>query len=703
MLRSAVITLYTSISLLAKISLQADFSLWFLPLCLVVGLGYAALLYSKSTPWSKSTNRLLFALRTLSVAVLCFLLLGPLLNQLTFFEEKPVAVLGIDDSASIPKTYDSLEFEALKVSLSNFEQELKNREVELRVRGISNYYESFSEVEFNQPASDIHQLLKSVQQDFEQQNLTATYLVSDGIDNYGSSPQFLTLNYPVYSLAVGDTIPAQDLSITKINYNKIVYEGNQFPLVADVLNNGYVGEEITVEVLKNGNVIDSQSQSLSNDEEINTFEFILDAETLGIDTYQVRIRAKEGESAYQNNTRTAFIEVVDSKQKILIAAATPHPDIKALRAVIEQKEGVEVTTYLNGITEDLPEGPFDLVILHQLPQLTDLPQWLKATVENTNSWFITGVEELNNVNELNPVIAYNNFGQSDAVGPNLNPNFELFQIDDELTYRAANYPPVRAPYGNFELKNNADIYLYQKLGSAETNRPLLGIYNGDEKKSAVFSGSGFWQWRLQESGQFEEARLFDELFGKLIQYLATKDDKRNFRVNTTDESYYDTQPVEFITEVYNELYEKVYDYNIDMELINADGEREEYNYVNSPTENFKINGLAPGIYNYKASTSLAGKREVAEGSFSVEELQLEDINLTADHQLLRNIANNSGGAFFSISEIDRALEQLDDLDPKPITRSSQTLSPIIENPLWLVFLIIVLGTEWFVRKYNGSY
>lgn len=125
--------------------------------------------------------------------------------------------------------------------------------------------------------------------------------------------------------------------------------------------------------------------------------------------------------------------------------------------------------------------------------------------------------------------------------------------------------------------------------------------------------------------------------------------------------------------------------------------------MNSPTENFEINGLEPGIYNYRASTSLAGKREVAEGSFSVEELQLEDINLTANHQLLRNIANNSGGDFFQISEIDRALEQLDDMDPKPITRSSQTLSPIIENPLWLVFLIIALGTEWFVRKYSGSY
>jgi len=689
--------------ILSKISLQTDFSTWFIPLCLVVGAGYALLLYTKSAPWTKTINRLLFALRTVVVGLICFFLLGPLLNQITFFEEKPIVVLGIDDSASIRDAYDSSSFEQIKSIIQSLETDLENQDFDLRIRGISNYYNNTNEVQFNSQSSNIHQMLRGIQQDFEQQNLVATLLLSDGIDNYGSSPQFLTLNYPVYSLAVGDTISAQDLSITKVNYNKVVYEGNQFPLVVDILNNGYVGQEVFVDVLKNGSVIKSQSTLLNGDEQINSFEFILDAEIIGIDSYQVQLREEASESSYNNNTRTAFIEVIDSKQKILIAASAPHPDLKSLRSVIEKKEGVEVSIYLSEITRDTPEGPFDLVILHQLPQLTDLSQWLNSQIENSNTWFITGVEDLNNINQINPVLSYSNFGQSDAVGPNLNPNFELFQIDKDLAFRAANYPPVRAPYGDFELKNNANIYLYQKIGNAETDRPLLSIYNGDDRKSAVFSGSGFWQWRLQENGQYGESRLFDELFGKLIQYLATKDDKRNFRVNTTNESYFNTQQIEFITEVYNELYEKVYDYNIDLTLTNSTGEEQEYNYVNTPTDNFNINGLDPGIYNYHAATTLAGKREVAEGSFSVEELALEDINLTANHQLLRNIANNSGGEFHMLEEYTEVLSQLDQLNPKPITRSNQSLSPIIENPLWLILLITLLSAEWFTRKYHGSY
>ncbi|NVJ46217.1 MAG: VWA domain-containing protein [Cytophagia bacterium] len=690
-------------ALLTKITLQTDFSPWFLPLCLVVGIGYGLILYSKSAPWSKNLNWLLLALRAAMVTLLCFLLLGPLLNQINFFEEKPIVVLAIDDSASIQDGYDSIQFEQVKSTMAQLESELNNEDYELRIRGINQYYNNLSEVTFSSQSTDLHKVLQGIRQDFEQQNLVSTLLISDGIDNYGSSPQFLTLNYPVFSLAVGDTIPAQDLSITKINYNKIVYEGNQFPLVVDIFNNGYVGEQVFVDVLKNGIVLQSQSVNLNGDQQLNSFEFILDAEVIGIDSYQVSIRPMAGESSVNNNSRTAFIEVVDSKQKILIAASAPHPDIKALKSVIESKEGVEVSSYLDGITEEIPEGPFDLVILHQLPQLTDLPRSLNATIENTNTWFITGVDDLNTINRINPVLVYNSFGQSDGVGLNVNPNFELFQIDEELKYRAINYPPAVAPYGSFEIKNNADVYLYQKIGNVETNRPLLTIYNGDERKSAVFSGSGFWKWRLQENGQFDDAKLFDEIFGKLIQYLATKDDKRNFRVNTTNESYFDSESVELITEVYNEFYEKVYDYNIDLTITNSQGETEEYNYVNSPTENFKINGLDPGIYNFRASTSLAGKREIAEGSFSVEKLALEDINLTANHQLLKNISNNSGGSFNLLENYESAISNIEALNPRPITRSNERLSPIIENPLWLIILVILLSTEWFLRKYHGSY
>lgn len=695
--------MYNLSSLLAKLTLQTEFSIWFIPLCLLIGAGFAILLYSKKAPWPKRTNRILAGFRFILISFICFLLLGPLLNQIEFFDEKPIVVLAIDDSASISDSYDSVDFLGVRARINAMADELAQADLQVKIRGVEQYYDDVEDITFTSQKTNLHSILKGIRQDYEQQNLVGTILVSDGIHNYGSTPQFLTLNYPVYSLGVGDTIPAKDLSIKRINYNKVVYQGNQFPLVVDIFNNGYVGENVSLEVRKNGSLVASKSLNLSGDQQINSFEFILDTETLGVETYAVSIVPKDGESSTANNARRAFIETVDSKQKILIAAAAPHPDVKALKGLIEEKEGTEVQVYLDGITEEVPEGPFDLIVMHKLPGITDLPTWLDRWVEETNTWYITGTGSLNPINTKNPVISYQSFGQSDLVGGNLNPNFELFDIDEMLLSRASNYPPLRAPYGEFTLKNNANIYLYQKIGNIQTNRPLLSIYNGDERKSAVLSGSGIWKWKLQESGLHEKPALFNELFGKLIQYLATKDDKRNFRVNTTAESYFESESVEFNSEVYNELFEKVYDYNIDLRLTNSDNETVEYNYVNSPAENFQINGLAPGVYNFTASTSLSGQREAASGTFAVQKLALEDIDLTANFQLLRNISNNSGGNFYPFSQSEEAINDITALNSKPLVRSNERLNPIIHNPWLLLLLVVLLSTEWFMRKYSGSY
>ena len=513
----------------ASLLLKTDVPSWFILFCLLAGALYAFLLYSKKAPWPKNTNRALAGLRFLLVALLCFLLMGPLLNQVSFFEEKPVVVIAVDNSASIPAAYEANIFQSLKERLASLSNQIGDEGYEVRIKSLQDYQGSIERVEFDQKATNLQSMLTGIASDYEQQNLAGVILASDGIHNYGISPQFTQFNFPVITLGLGDTIPAKDLSIKSVNYNKIVYEGNRFPLVVEVFNNGFVNEQVAVQVLSGGRVIEEKSFTLKGDEQINSLEFILNAETKGIETYQIQVLPKEGENSVVNNSRQAFLEVVDSKQKILIAAKSPHPDIKALRNVIDQNEGTETSVFIQGITETTPEGPFDLIVLHQLPSFEALPTWLSNALLNTNSFYITGSSGLSSINDKNPVLAFSNTGQTDNAGPNFNQNFELFQVDEVFTQRLLEYPPISVPYGQFEFKTQADVLLYQRIGAVPTNRPLLSIYNGDDIKSAVFSGLDFWKWPLQEYALYNDQNAFNELMGKLIQYLATKDDKRNFQ------------------------------------------------------------------------------------------------------------------------------------------------------------------------------
>ena len=147
----------------------------------------------------------------------------------------------------------------------------------------------------------------------------------------------------------------------------------------------------------------------------------------------------------------------------------------------------------------------------------------------------------------------------------------------------------------------------------------------------------------------------------------------------------------------------MYDYNVDLTITDAEGNGQGFDYVNSISRNFSVSGLAPGIYNYSASATVNGQRETASGTFAVEKLELEDINLTANHQLLRNISNNSGGAFVKSEQFDQLEALLNNGEARPISRSDEELQLILNTPWLLILLIILISGEWFIRKYNGSY
>ena len=117
----------------------------------------------------------------------------------------------------------------------------------------------------------------------------------------------------------------------------------------------------------------------------------------------------------------------------------------------------------------------------------------------------------------------------------------------------------------------------------------------------------------------------------------------------------------------------------------------EYNYVNSPTTNFSISNLEAGVYHFEASVQVNNKTEISQGSFSVEALQLENIDLTANHQLLRNISNNSGGKFYPKDQTQVLIDDIISQNPRPISRSSEQISPLIDQPLWLILLISLLA------------
>ena len=217
-------------------------------------------------------------------------------------------------------------------------------------------------------------------------------------------------------------------------------------------------------------------------------------------------------------------------------------------------------------------------------------------------------------------------------------------------------------------------------------------------------GEGLWRWRLNEFDRTENTEAFDEVFGKLIQFLTTNDDKRKFRSYPIQQEFSNTEPVVFESQVYNDIFEPVYGNSIQLEVTEHSGKKNEYTYVTSPgNSRYQIGGLQEGVYRYKSRTQINGKMEEVRGEFAVVERQAELQNLTADFTLLRKLSSNTGGKFFKAEEVQDLQGYFTRTEAKSIIHTEETYDSII-NLKWVFFLLLLLMTaEWGLRKYHGSY
>lgn len=673
--------------------------------CVLLGFGYAALLYRVKYTWSKNVNQGLFVLRAVVVALLCFLLIGPILKLTNNIFEKPSLVFILDNSMSLRDKVDSLKIQ----------NELAEQTKQLQAQGYDVAWRDLNGVEIKKiklenKSSDLNGALRETVSDYEDKNLAGVILLTDGIYNSGVSPLYSPWRIPITTIGIGDTTEHADLILKNVAYNKIAYQGNQFPIRAEVAIQNLPSREVIVSIFKNGSLL-SQQRKNTDRKLLLQYDFIAEAKDKGIQRLDVVVESVLGESNLRNNRASAFIEVIEGRKKILVIAPAPHPDIKALRAVIEKNPNYEFILHIPGITKTdaslLQPGAAELVIFQQVFDQDMKTMTLFSQLSKGKSSLLLFVGNKTNLRLLQANGVQLNFlnpGQKDDATPVVNSAFHDFDFSENSNNIFSRYPPVQVPFGKFSYPPNAQILLNQRIGSIGTDRPMLLSWDDNGRKIATFIGEGLWKWRLDEFATTEKTEIFDETFSKLIQYLSTLDDKRKFRFFPIQNEFTDSSPVTFEGQVYNDLFEKIYGNKIDLTLKDERGKISAYNYIVSPGgERYRIGGLKEGAYLYNASTVINSKKENVSGQFLVKAQNIEPQNLVADFGLLRKLSQATGGRFYQQNEWNKFLSDFKKTEPKELIHSEESFNPLIQLK-WLFFLFLsLISVEWFSRKYLGSY
>lgn len=682
----------------------------FVALCIIAGLVYAGIQYYRTKhPWSRGINTLLFAARAILAFFLAFLLLGPIVKQISNIYEKPAFVILRDNSSSIGEATDSTVRRTLQQKITETAELLENKGYESEIQTLTD--DESTSFDYLAQSSDINGALKRVANRYEGKNVAGVILVSDGIYNAGLSPLYATYNFPVHTIGIGDTAVRADIALKNIAYNKIAYQGNKFPLRAEVQVKNIPSAEITATLLKQGKVIERQNKRYTSGQ-LLTFDFQPTADEQGIQKYDIQIQTRPEEYNTRNNRSSVFVEVVEGRKKILCVAASPHPDIKALREVVTKNSNYEFLLHIPDVSQQQPgemvPDNIDLVIFHQSPDLRGKTTALfQQFMQGKSSVLVI----LGHQTDLRQFARHNlplRFEtpprEYDEVTPVTSPSLTHFSISAEASSMFSNFPPASVHFGKMQIPAGVSTVLFQRVGSVTTDKPLLLLSANDTKKIGVMLGEGLWRWRLNEFDRTENTIYFDEVFGKLIQFLSTTEDKRKFRSYPVRQEFSDTEPVIFESQVYNDIFEPVYGNTVEIDVTREDGQRTNYSYVISPgNTRYQIGGLKEGVYRYRSRTQLNGQAEEVRGEFAVVERQAELQNLTADFDLLRRLSGNTGGQFYTASQMDDLISDLRSTEAKSVIHSEETYDSLI-NLKWVFWILLLLVTaEWGLRKYYGSY
>lgn len=656
--------------------------------CLFLGIGYAYFLYRKEVLLkAKKLKQFLFIIRTFFIALLAVLLLNPVVKSIHKTKHKPIVILAQDISESIPDSF------ALQI-LTQISKELTDFEV--HEFSFSDKVNKGFSIDNSGLTTNYSNLFQDMNSRFANQNIAGLVLATDGLYNSGSNPLYDNrINFPIYPIAQGDTLVKRDISIAKVLKNEIAFLGNTFPLEITLSAQQCKGEHIQVEVWNKGKKIHTEDRIISTDDEYQKVKINLLAENVGLQHYTISVSQLHNEENSRNNSYTAYVEVIDSRYKILLLTEKTHPDIGAYKSAITKNknyavEQVNVNDF-NGSFE-----AYQLVVIFGIKENNPL----LALLEKANVPLLVFDIQQNSNLKLTSAFSFKSRGSLEEVKAVKSESFSKFTFSPELLNLIQDAPPLQTPFGKYTLQIGSEVVIAQQVGMQVTPKPIILIDEANGRKLAFITAEGFWKWKLYDYANARNNEAFDELFSKLTQYLVLQEDKSKFRIDYKKQ-FAENSNIYFEASLYNESYELINDKEISLVIQNEKGDEFDYEFSKS-LERYNLNVGVLDLGKYTFLAKVKGGKLIRKGSFDVRAIQLEQLYTVANHKLLFQLANISGGKLFYPNQLDKIITAIKKSKNNFISVSSkEKLKGMINIPLVLLILLILISLEWFLRKYNG--
>ncbi|MCS3860673.1 hypothetical protein GGP86_000421 [Salinibacter ruber] len=710
------------------------YSPWLLLLCVAVAGGLTYWTYRATVPSLRVGWRLLLGgLRFLALALICFLLFEPVLQQFRSTERPPVLAVLVDDSqsmqvvtagdtsaarpnaarTSVRPVLDALQDEAMPGTARFFRVGEASRALS---GGI------IDSLRFNGARTDLASGLQAAPEELRDENLGGIVLVSDGQYNTGQNPLRVADRspVPVHTVTVGDTARQRDLRVQDVSTNDRAYLNSSVPVRVTLSVTEGPGQPVPVTLEQSGRTLDQRPVRLPDGTGEVSVDLTFEPEQAGLQQVTVRVPELAGEVTTRNNAQSTSLRVLESKRQVLLLGAAPAPDVSALRRVYERTADTEVTARIPTPDGTFLEGPlpddlsaFDVVVLAGFPSPSvpdDVVQRV-ATLVNDGTpalFFLDRQTDLAAWTEhfeaslpARPDASTSSFAEASFRIVESARQHPVFRIEGAEGAFFERLPPLQVPASAWTPTPDAQV-----LGTAATtSAPLLVLRRRAGLRTAAFLGSGVWRWALLPSELRAADPLWPGLASNLLRWAGTEADDSPVRVRPTASTFGGTDAVSFAGQVYDQSRQPVSDATVTVTVTDSTGT--EYPYTMDPTGQGRytldVGTLPEGTYQYEAQARL-GETDLGtdRGEFSVAPLRIEYQSPRADAVLMRQLASRAGGTAYTPETIDRLPAELAgqaSFSSDVVQRSSE--AELWRTSLFLIAILALLASEWTLRKFLG--
>lgn len=698
-----------------------------LVLCVLAGVALAVFTYQRSVPRPAGARfALLVGLRGGALALVFFLLFEPIWRSVTRDEAPPVLALLVDDSQSLTVEDVDEQLQTALASISTMEVSGGGLE---RYRFADDAERLAPEDTLGQGGTrtDLARALRTVADDLERENLAGVVVLSDGRVTAGRNPVYLAERYPVpiYTVVVGDTTAQRDVRINRVLTNDIAYVGVEVPVRVGVLHSGFPDERVTVSLVEDGQRLATETLTLGRDGTEATVDLRLTPGSPGLRRYTVSVTTLDGEVTTRNNAETVTIRVLENRRRVLFVAAAPGPDVTALRRLVEADPNVEVVARTQRAPGQFYEGPLptafddiDLLILAGYPGSvadSETLRRLSAGVEGGLPVLFVLTQQ------TDPTVLRQAFEEALPVVPQRSrPLYYEAQMaltaagafhpildGSDAAGRLERLPPVLYNESRWRASPDAQTLATIQVSGAVLDDPLLVVRRRGGLRSAALLGAGTWRWANLPEDLEDMTAFYPRLTENLLRWLTTRADRRPVRVRPTRDLFGEGEPVTLSGQVYDEALTPLSEALVEVVVTAPDGTTTPHVMAAVGTGRYTLDlgARAEGTYRFSATATLPGAGTMLgedAGSFAVGALALELQNPTADAALMRQLARRSGGAVIPANDIGQLRDVL--AQPgrfTPLSVESERETPLWHVPWWLAVVVVLLATEWVLRKRAG--